>query len=202
MRHFISAAMAATLLAACSENSTAPDTSVPENGTVAPASPSFSATLPGTNVTINDGSCTQISTTTGEVDCSYNISNPDQIPLNIWPEAEMAIDYQCVNASTGKVQSSGTGYKWAWLYFESVTDANPTGTGLKLGSAVLPNNYRGKYQKSNTCKRSQKLVITNYKMMYWDIYVDNWYNGQPDADYTWNCLGMDESRGCQSAILE
>jgi hypothetical protein len=198
MRHLISAAaLAATLLAACSESSTAPEASFPEPGTASSPTASFGAGLPGTNVSITSGLCTQISTTTGEVHCSYSIANPDQIPLNIWPEAHMAIDYQCVNASTGKVQSSGTGFRWAYLYFEGVTDANPTGTDLNLGSAVLPNNYRGKYQRSNTCKKSQKLVVTKYTMQYWDIYVDNWYSGQPSADYKFTCLGSDNLYGCE-----
>jgi hypothetical protein len=201
MRHFISAALAATLLAACSEDTTAPEASVPEAsfpepGTASSPIPSFSAGLPGTNVSITSGSCTQISTTTGEVHCSYSISNPDQIPLNIWPEARMAIDYQCVNASTGRVQSTGTGYRWAYLYFEGVTEANPTGTDLKLGSAVLPNNNTGKYQKSNTCRKSQKLVITKYTMDHWDIWVDNYYYGQPNEEYAQACYSDDTEYGC------
>lgn len=197
MRHLISAAaLAATLLAACSESSTAPEASFPEPGTASSPTPSLSAGLPGTNVSITSGLCTQISTTTGEVHCSYSIANPDQIQLNIWPEAHMAIDYQCVNASTGKVQSSGTGFRWAYLYFEGVTDANPTGTDLKLGSAVLPNNYRGRYQKSNTCKKSQKLVVTKYTMDHWDIWVDNYYVGQPSDQYADVCYSDDTQYGC------
>jgi len=197
MRHLVSAAaLAAMLLAACSESSTAPEASAPEPGTPSSPAPSFSAGLPGTNVSISSGSCTQISTTTGEVHCSYNISNPDQIPLNIYPEAHMAIDYQCLNASTGRIQSTGKGYRWAWLYFEGVTDANPTGTDLKLGSAVLPNNNTGKYQKSNTCRKSQKLVITKYTMVHWDIWVDNYYVGQPGDEYADVCYSDDTDYNC------
>jgi hypothetical protein len=202
MRHFISAAaLAATLLAACSESSTAPEATAPEStapepGAAPSPAPSFAAGLPGTNVSISSGSCTQISTTTGEVHCSYSISNPDQLLINIYPEAHMAIDYQCLNASTGKVQSTGTGYRWAWLYFEGVTDANPSGVDVKLGSTTLPNSYKGKYQKSNTCKRSQKLVITKYTMVHWDIYVDNYYVGQPYEQYADVCYSDDADYGC------
>ena len=197
MRHLVSAAaLAAMLLAACSESSTAPEASAPEPGPASSPAPSFSATVPGTNISITSGSCTLISSTTGEVHCSYSISNPDQVLINFYPEARLAIDYQCLNASTGKVQSSGTGYRWPWLYFGNVTDANPTGVDVKLGSAVLPNNNTGKYQKSNTCRKSQKLVITKYTMVYWDIWVDNYYTGQPSDQYADACYSDDGKYGC------
>ena len=108
----------------------------------------------------------------------------------------MAIDYQCVNASTGKIYSTGTGYRWTWIPFERVTDLNPTGTDIKLGSTTLPTGNSGKYHKSNTCKAKQKLVITKYSMYHWDIWVDNYYDGQPSADYQWMCYAEDGMYGC------
>jgi hypothetical protein len=204
MRHFISAAaaLAATLLAGCSESTTAPETTTPEHGGVAAPIPNFSATLPGTSVTITDGFCTQISTITGEVRCDYNVSNPDGLLLNIYPEAVLNLSYQCVNPSTGKVQSSGTGSRWAQAYVEGVTGTTLTGTGVKLGTPTLPNTYVKKYNKYNTCKGKQNLVITNYTIAYWDIYVDNWYSGQPSDQYNWTCLGQDDRYKCQTAILD
>ena len=199
MRYLIpAAALAAMLLAACSESTTAPETSAPEHGTSSSSNPapSFSATLPGSNVSVTSGSCSLISSVTGEVHCSYDVSNPDQLSINIYPEAQMAIDYQCVNATTGKIYSTGTGYRWTWIPFERVTEANPTGTDIKLGSATLPSGNSGKYHKSNACKAKQKLVITKYSLYHWDIWVDNYYDNQPSADYQWMCYAEDGMYGC------
>src|SRR5215218_521548 len=126
MKRIIAAAFVALTLAACSETTTEPDTS-----TVPTQPASFSAALPGTNVSINSGSCSLISSDTGEVRCSYDIANPDAILININPEAHLIMSYQCVNASTGKVQSSGTGGRWIAGYV-TVTDVNPTGNNVQL----------------------------------------------------------------------
>jgi hypothetical protein len=208
MRHLVSAAaLAATLLAACSESSTAPEINAPENGTVSTSTPtpSFSATLPGTSVTITSGLCTQISTvspTTGDVRCDYSISNPDGIMLNIYPEARMILEYQCVSPSTGKVQSTGIGGSWAYAAINGVTAINPTGTNVQLSTATMPNTYVKKYNKLNACKGRQVVVVTKATMEYWDIYVDNWYSGQPGEQYKSTCLGQDDRYGCQSALIE
>lgn len=192
MRRFIPAtAIAVALLAACSETSTEPASSEVNAPPV-----SYSAGLPGTKVSITSGSCSLINSATGEVRCSYDISNPDQILINIYPEAQMAIDYQCVNSSTGRIQSTGTGYRWVWATIEGITDANPTGTDVQLGSTTLPNSYTGKENKLNTCKGKQKLVITKYSVNHWDVYVDNYYDGQPYEDYAWTCYAVDGMHGC------
>jgi|SRR5215203_2055721 len=204
MRHLVSAAaLAAMLLAACSESSTAPEINTPEKGTVSTPTPtpSFSATLPGTNVTITSGDCTQISTTTGEVRCNYSVSNPDGIMINIYPEAQLSLDYQCVSPSTGKVQSTGTGIRWVNAWFEGVTATNPTGSNIKLATATLPNTYIKQNRKYNTCKGKQTVVVTNYTMHYWDIYVDNWYVGQPGEQYKSTCLAMDDRYGCETVLI-
>jgi hypothetical protein len=202
MRHLVSAAaLAAMLLAACSESSTAPEISTPENGTPAPGAPSFSATMPGTNVTITSASCTQISTVTGEVRCDYDVSNPDGIMINIYPEARMNLEYQCVSPSTGKVQSTGTAERWAYAGFEGVTAIHPTGTNVKLSTATVPNTYVKKYNKLNACRGKQILVLTKSTMVYWDAYVDNWYIAQPGDQYKWTCLGSDDRYGCETGLV-
>jgi len=201
MRHLVSAALAAMLLAACSESSTAPEISVPENGTAAPAAPSFSATLPGSNVTITSASCAQISTVTGEVRCDYDVSNPDGNMINIYPEALMNLEYQCVSPSTGKVHSTGTAERWAYASFEGLTAINPIGTNVKLSTATVPNTYVKKYNKLNACRGKQIVVVTKSTLVYWDIYLDNWYSGQPFEQYKFTCLGLDDRYGCQTAIL-
>lgn len=201
MRHLVSAAALAMLLAACSESSTAPEISVPENGTAAPAAPSLSATMPGTNVTITSASCAQISTVTGEVRCDYDVANPDGIMINIYPEARMNLEYQCVSPSTGKVQSTGTAERWAYAVFEGVTAINPTGTNVKLSTATVPNSYAKKYNKLNACRGKQIAVITKSTMVYWEAYVDNWYVAQPAGQYKSTCLGSDDRYGCETVLI-
>lgn len=199
MRHLIptAAAVAVALLAACTETPTDPNT-----GRVPADHPSLSATLPGTTASITTGSCSLISPTTGEVRCSYDIANPDQVLLNIYPDAQLGVDYQCLNASTGKVQSSGTSVRGVYASIEGVTAANPTGTNVQLSTATLPNHYTRNYTKYNTCKGKQTLVITNYSLLYWEIWVDNWYSGQPNEDYRFTCLGSDASHGCATDLID
>ena len=192
MKRIIAAAFVALTLAACSETTTEPDTSR------APTqSASFSVAVPGTNVSINSVSCSLISASTGEVRCSYDITNPDGILINIWPEARVVMNYQCLSSSTGKIQSSGIGARWIYGNV-TVTDVHPTADNVQLSTATLPNDFVRKDNKRNTCKGKQTLVITNYSMDYFDVYVDNWYDGQPSTEYTWACLGSKASGlGCE-----
>lgn len=196
MRRVVPFALVAAMLAACSESPTEPATS---KSPAPAAAPSFSVALPGTTASITSGSCSLVSASTGQVKCSYDVANPDGLLLNIYPEAMLDIDYQCVNASTGKVQSSGTNARWAVGSFEGVTATNPTGTDVQLGSPTINNSYVRKDKKYNACKGNQKVIITNYSMRYWEVYLDNWYSGQPNADYTWTCLGFDTSHGCPTS---
>ena len=192
MNRIIAAAFVALTLAACSETTTEPTTS-----RVSAQPASFSAALPGTNVSINSLSCSLISASTGEVRCSYDITNPDGILINIWPEAHLTMNYQCVSPSTGKIQSTGVGARWAYAA-STVTDVHPTADNLQLSTATLPNDYVRKDTRRNTCKGKQTLVITNYAMDYFDVYVDNWYDGQPAAEYVFGCLGSkDWGLGCE-----
>jgi hypothetical protein len=195
MRRIVPFVLTAAMLAACSESPTDPSSSK----SPAPAAPSFSVALPGTTASISSGSCSLVSASTGQVTCSYDVANPDGLLLNIYPGAMLAVDYQCTNASTGRVQSSGTGSRWTWAAFEGVTATNPTGTDITLASPTVNNSYTRKDRKFNACKGNQKLIITNYSLKYWEVYLDNWYSGQPNADYTWTCLGADNSRGCATS---
>src|SRR5215208_4176226 len=135
MRHRIPAvAVLVTLLAACSESSTGPETSAPQNSPAPATTPGFSATLPGTNATINSGSCTLVSSSTGEVRCDYAVSNPDGLLVNIYPEAQMSLDYQCVNPNTGRIASSGTGFRWTVKWIEGLTGTTLTGSNVQLST--------------------------------------------------------------------
>jgi hypothetical protein len=203
MRHFIPAALAVALLAACSESSTEPTTrEIPAPTSEIPAPPtSYSAGLPGTSASITSGSCSLISSSTGEVRCSYDVANPDGLLLNIYPGARLKMDYQCVSPSTGRVQSGGSDVRWAvGADVYGVTATNPTATNVKLSTPTVPNNYVHKDSKFNACKGKQTLVVTNYAMQYWEIYLDNWYAAQPNTDYIYTCLASDSNyRGCETS---
>jgi hypothetical protein len=191
MPRLIAAAVLAIMLAACTENPTDPGT-----GKSAAQPASFSVAVPGTTASITSYSCSLKSSTTGEVRCSYDIANPDQQLLNLYPQAALKIDYKCVNANTGKIQSSGTGVRWPGLSIEGVTASNPTATDVQLSTVTLSNSYTHSDTKLNACKGKQTLVITSYSMSYWELYVDNWYGGQPNTDYHSICVASDHRFGC------
>jgi len=142
-----------------------------------------------------------VSSSTGEVRCDYAVSNPDGLLVNIYPEAQMSLDYQCVNPNTGRIASSGTGFRWTVKWIEGLTGTTLTGSNVQLSTANLPNGYTKKNTKLNVCKKSQQLVITNYSMMYWDIFLDNWYSGQSYDQYKSTCFGLDDRYGCETDLI-
>jgi len=197
MPRIIAAACITLLLAACSESATAPETSNAPTGNAPLEHPSLNVALPGTTASITSVSCTLTTPATGEILCSYDIANPDHLLLNIYGGASLYMAYQCVNSSTGKIQSSGIEGRWLSFAVMGTTEANPTGTNVQVSTATtLPNTYTKRYTKLNTCKGKQSLVITNYSMPYFDVLIDNHYSGQPDAEFSWACLGTDTRYGC------
>jgi hypothetical protein len=179
------------MLAACSESPTNPD---PETSSA--GRPSLSVTLPGTNVTINSAACSLVSSSTGGVKCSYDVSNPDGLLMNIYPQAVLQVDYQCVNPSTGKIMSSSTMNRWTWGYHEGLTATSYTATDEALTNPALPSNYTRSNKKYNACKGKQTPVPTHYALAYWEVGVDNYYSGQPNADYRYVCLASQNWYGC------
>ena len=168
------------LLAACSE--------VPTDPTAAsiPQSPSMVATsIPG--LSFNSGSCTLANSTTGEVRCSWDITNTTSNSLDNYPGAEMAISYNCLDTK-GQIRSSGTGNAWTWLEYLNVTSTSIVGANQQLPTAALYNSRTGNSKKYNPCKTRQQLQITGYAMQYWEIYVEV---GGESA-----CLAPDNRRNC------
>jgi hypothetical protein len=191
MRRLIPAVFVAAMLTACSESPTNPDAD-----TTPAARPSLSVSVPGTNISINSGACSLTSASTGGVKCSYDVSNPDGLMVNTYPSATLKIDYQCVNSSTGKVQSTGTLYRGAWGYHEGLTATSISATDEALINPTLPTHYTRADKKYNACKGKQTAVPTNYALVYWQLLVDNWYYGQPNADYLYACLASETGHGC------
>jgi hypothetical protein len=169
------------LLASCSEAPTGPGvTNIPE-------SPSLAVATHIAGVAFNTGSCTLANSTTGEVRCSWDITNANGMSLGIHPQAHMAITYNCLD-SRGQVRSSATNNAWGYLSFLHVTSTSIAGTNQQLVTAVPYNTGTGSSKKFNACKPSQQLQITGYSMLYWHIIIDT-----PTASA---CLGSDNRMGC------
>jgi hypothetical protein len=168
------------LLASCSEGLTEPA------ATNIPQSPSLAIDTHMAGVAFNSASCTLANSTTGEVRCSWDITNANAMSLGIHPQALMAITYNCLN-KTGQIRSSGTNNAWSYLSFLGVTSTSITGTNQQLVTAV-PHTGTGSSKRFNVCKSSQQLQITGYSMLYWHVIIDT-----PTASA---CLGSDNRMGC------
>jgi hypothetical protein len=183
MRRLIPAVFVAAMLAACSESPTNPEaTTAPEQR------PSSSVTVPGTTIAINSISCSLLSSTKGDVLCSYNVSNPNGLLINVMPSARVNIAYQCQNASTGKVVSTGTQERFVSQTHEGVTATTYSATNEPLPTAKLftttnPSN------KNNPCSGKQIAVVTGYSLQYWELLV--WTNTSSA------CAALDSRRGCK-----
>lgn len=183
MRRFVPTVFLAALLAACSESSTGPNTT-----SGAEPEPGFSVALPGTSTAINSASCSLVSSSAGDVLCSYNISNPDGLLLNVAPAAIVDIAYRCENASTGKVMSTGVDRRWVEQRHAGVTATTYSATDEPLPTASL-NNSTGHSARLNPCKGKQTAVVTGYSLVYWEVRIEN--------DVTSVCAGSDDHLGCQ-----
>ena len=172
------------LVAACSE--------VPTDPVAAhiPQSPSMVATsIEG--LSFNSGSCTLANSTTGEVRCSWDITNTSGKSLDYWPEAQMAISYNCLD-SKGQIRNSGTGTAWSYLEYLNVTSTSIVGTNQQLPTAALYNNRTRSNKKYNPCKTNQQLQITGYGLQYWDIWVE--------VENESECLGSDSRNNCYVVV--
>ncbi len=172
------------ILAACSEAPTDP------TGTYVPQSPSLAVATSITGVTFNSASCTLANSTTGEVRCSWDITNTSGKSLDYFPEAQMAISYNCLDTK-GQIRSSGTANVWSWLEYLNVTSTSIVGTNQQLPTATVNNSRTRSSKKYNPCKTSQQLQITGYAMQYWDIWVE--------VEGFSACLGSDDRYRCSVA---
>ena len=169
------------ILASCSEAPTDP------TGTYVPPSPSLAVATSIPGVAFNSASCTLANSTTGEVRCSWDITNANGTSLEYWAQASMAITYNCLN-STGQIRSTGTANVWTWLFHPNVTSTSITGTNQQLPTVVPYNSFTGSRKKYNACKSGQQPQITGSTMQYWEVYIST-LGG--DA-----CLASDNRKGC------
>jgi hypothetical protein len=181
MRRLVPALFVAVLLSACSESPTAPDATAASG-----QGPSFSVALPGTSTAISSASCGLVSSSKGDVLCNYSISNPGGLQLNVIPAAIVDIAYQCQNAGTGKVMSTGTDRRWVDQPHLDVTATTYSATDEALPTATV---YTSANHKLNPCKGRQSIVVTSYSLVYWEVRIEH--------DLTSVCAGLDGHLGCQ-----
>jgi len=186
MRRLIPAVFVTALLAACSESPTSPDAA-----TAPEQRPSFSVSLPGTTIAINSASCSLVSSTKGDVLCSYNISNPDGLLMNVTPQARVDIAYQCQNANTGKVMSTGTQMRFVSQKHVGVTATTYSATNEPLPTAQLFTTTNPAFNKLNPCNQKQTVVVTGYSMPAWWLFVD-------DSSGHAVCVSSNASTGCKT----
>jgi hypothetical protein len=185
MRRLIPAVFVAAMLAACSEPPTNPE------GTTAPEQrPSFSVTVPGTSIAINSASCSLVSSSKGDVLCSYNISNPDEFLIDVVPFARVDIAYQCLNSNTGKVMSTGSQMRFVEQKHLGVTATTYSATDEALPTASLYIVTNHPYTKVNPCKSNQTTMVTGYSLPYWSLNVSTGFGS--------GCVASNNSLGCKT----
>jgi hypothetical protein len=190
---FATVAAAVFAVAACQEAPTAPQSLAFEPNS---ARKTHWSDHDNTIVTFNSASCTLVNAATGSVQCSWDISNGPN-PFNVYPEALLDVTYNCVNPSNGRIASTSNRERWVWSNgVEGITTGTSVETNHQLNPPNIWNSYTGKDKKFNACKGSQVVSITNTSMLYWDLYVDNWYDGQPWADYRYGCFASDARYEC------
>src|ERR1044071_2195963 len=102
-RKCIAAVMFALVAAACSDAPTSPGNALTPSSLI-----SISATPDPTLVTFNSASCALTNAAAGIVTCNWNITNAAANSLNLWAQAILTVNYDCVNPNNGRVASSET----------------------------------------------------------------------------------------------
>jgi hypothetical protein len=190
MRRLIPAVLAATVLAACSDSSTGPNAT-----TGAEQRPSFSVTVPGTNVAVNSFSCSLVSSAKGDVLCSYNVSNPDGLTMELMPRARVDIAYQCLNSNTGKTMSTGTQLRFVDNEHAGVTATTYSATDEALPTASLYIISNHAYSKQNPCKSNQTTIVTGYSLVYWVLHLSV---SSGSSNLGAICVASNNSLGCKT----
>jgi hypothetical protein len=190
MRRLIPAVFVAAILAACSESPTNPEaTTAPEQR------PTFSVTVPGTNVAVNSFSCSLVSSNKGDVLCSYNVSNPDGLTMDITSQARVDIAYQCLNSNTGKLMSTASQMRFVYNKHVGITATTYSATdeALPTASPYIETNHP--YTKNNPCKSKQTTVVTGYSLVYSALYLSVSLGSSSLGTL---CVASNNSLGCKT----
>jgi len=190
MRRVIPVVFVAAMLAACSESPTSPEaTRAPD------PRPSFSVSVPGTNVAVNSFSCRLVSSIKGDVLCSYNVSNPDGLTMEITPQTRVDISYQCRNSNTGKVMSTGSQMRFVYNKHVGITATTYSATNEALPTASLYIVTNPAYARDNPCKSNQTTVVTGYSLVYWVLHLSVSLGSSTLGGI---CVASNNSLGCKT----
>ena len=177
------------LITACQDVPTSPSELVP-----APSAPRMAITPDPTLVTFNSASCTLISSSTGSVHCSWDISNPAENNLNLAVQASLQASYDCVNPHNGRIASSevrdlGTIYQQS-----GVSSTSLTGTDVALPLPFLPTDYQGSMKKLNACKGNGVVENLTWSLTYWEVSVS-----AIGGTLRQSCFALDNRNGCYTS---
>jgi hypothetical protein len=184
IRRAVAPLVAVGLTIACSEAPTAPQADLRLSHVIIQA-------VDPTLVTFNSASCTLASASTGQVSCSWNISNPDANVMNLWAEGILVVNYQCVNPKNGRIASSEQREISTLQQFFSVSATSLTGSNSLLPLPNLPNDLRGKQNRENACRGNGEPQGMTWRLDYWDVSVITVGGIQ-----RFSCAASDNRNGC------
>lgn len=185
-RKCIAAVMFALVAAACSDAPTSPGNALTPSSLI-----SISVTPDPTLVTFNSASCALTNTAAGIVTCNWNITNAAANSLNLWAQAILTVNYDCVNPNNGRVASSETRDLETLFQLFGQSSTSLTGTNVVLPATFLPTGLKGKEHKDNACKGNGVPMSIQYSLTYWDVSVITTTGTQ-----RFSCFGSDNRLGC------
>ena len=184
-RKCFAAAMLALFVAACSDAPTSPR-EITASSLIA-----IAVTPDPTLVTFNVASCALTNVSAGIVTCSWDITNSAANSLNLWAQAILTVNYNCVNPNNGHIASSETRDLETLVQLFGQTSTSLTGTNVVLPATFLPTGLKGKLHKDNACKGNGVPMGIQYTLTYWDVSVITTSGTQ-----RFSCFASDNRLGC------
>jgi len=185
-RKRFAAAMLALVVMACSDTPTSPDNLLTPRSLI-----TISVTPDPTLVTFNSASCTLTNAGAGIVTCSWDITNAAANSLNLWAQAILTVNYDCVNPNNGRIASSETRDLETLVQVFGQSSTSLTGTNVALPATFLPTGLKGKEHKNNACKGNGVPMSLSYSLTYWDVSVITTTGTQ-----RFSCFASDDRLGC------
>jgi hypothetical protein len=185
-RELLAAAMFAFVATACSDAPTSPENALAPRSLI-----TISVTPDPTLVSFGLTTCALTNSASGAVSCSWNINNPGLHVLNLWAQAVLTVNYDCVNPKNGRIASSEQRDLETLVQFSGVSDALLVGSNVALPATFLPTDLKGQDHKLNACKGQNVPMSKVYSLTYWDVSVIT-----TSGQQRFSCFGSDNRLGC------
>lgn len=156
--------------------------------------PLFVITPDPTLVAYNSAACALTSSATGAVTCSWDISNPGEVELNLWARATVRASYDCVNPKNGRVASSEVRDMETGVMQSGVSSASLVGSNVALPLPGLLSTYSGKMKKRNACSGNSDIANLSWSLPYWEFSVASIGGSQ-----RLSCFAFDNRNGCYTS---